>query len=130
MGACYSAEIRVRFKDEKKAIEVIKDYISKDERTDYGLSERKEQGIGTNSFDDLMKIFFADHKSSHVKKNIDTCFTTYSHDFDASYGWEGVIVGMFQTIAPYLEDNSRLYLNPDNEELVLLVKNGQCMEEE
>lgn len=46
MGACYDAELIVKFNDETKAIDAIKNYIRNDTITDYGLEQRESQGRG------------------------------------------------------------------------------------
>ena len=39
----------------------------------------------------------------------------HAHDFDASYGWEGVMIDMFKLIAPYIVDKSELFIDINNE---------------
>ena len=52
----------------------------------------------------------------------------YENGFDASYGWESVMMEMFELIAPYLADGSELYIYPDNDYDHLLIKNGKCIQ--
>jgi hypothetical protein len=35
-------------------------------------------------------------------------------DFDASYGWEGVMMDAFEVIAPYMADDSVIKIYPDS----------------
>ena len=53
---------------------------------------------------------------------------TYSNAFNASYGWEVVMIEMFETITPFLEDGSELLIYPDSDYDKLIVKNGKCIQ--
>lgn len=49
--------------------------------------------------------------------------------FDATYGWESVMMEMFEELAPVLEDGSDLFINCDDGVDVLVIKDGKCIQE-
>lgn len=61
--------------------------------------------------------------------NDDNGWTTYSNGFDATYGWESVMMEMFEELAPVLEDGSDLFINCDDGVDVLVIKYGKCIQE-
>lgn len=124
MSACYSVELKVKVLDEQGAIKALKNHIENDKRTDYSLVEAAERGITTETFDDLIKIFLADCDDIEEHKG----FTYYSNDFNASYGWESVMMEMFETLTPFVEDGSKLLIYPDSDYDELIVKNGKCVQ--
>lgn len=124
MGQCYSVNVNVKLKDEAGAIKALQNKIATDKRTNYSLDEYAAQGIGTETFDDLMRIFLAGWKGQEV--SIDE--NGYHNDFNASYGWESVMVEMFHVIAPYCKDGSEIRIYPDHGSVVYGVRNGKALE--
>ena len=110
MGAVYDVEFFIDCKDEGKMISLAKEYAA---------SARKYAVI--DPFDDLegmLKAFFT--KSVH--KNADG---VYVADFNGSYGWESVMLDMFESIAPALNDGSWLKVWPDHGMDLMKVVNGR-----
>lgn len=128
MGACYSVELKVKVTDTQAAVKALNEHISNDKRTNYSLEKYAEQGITTETFDDLMRIFLAGWKRQEVKIENYDGFTTYSNDFNASYGWESVMMEMFETLTPFLENESKLLIYPDFIYDELIVENGECVQ--
>ena len=62
-------------------------------------------------------------------RNDDNGWTTYSNGFDATYGWESVMMEMFEELAQVLEDGSDLFINCDDGVDVLVIKDGKCIQE-
>lgn len=127
MGACYSVTLRVKMKDEAGAINALKELIKNDTRTNYNLEKYAEQGITTETFDDLMRIFLAGWKGQEVQITDSKGYIKYQNEFDASYGWEDVLINMFKSIAPFAADKSRLLVYPDSGYYDLRIKNGECI---
>ena len=67
MGACYDVILRVKIYDEGGAINALNELIKNDTRTNYNLEKYAEQGITTETFDDLMRIFLAGRKGQEVQ---------------------------------------------------------------
>lgn len=128
MSACYSVILKVKVLDEQGAINALNEHIDKTKDfINYSLDKYKEQGITTETFDDLMKIYLAGW--NHQKLDIERkrTYTYYENEFNASYGWESVILDMFKIIAPYVKDNSELIMYLEEGFCKLRVKNGLCL---
>ena len=127
MGACYSVEVKINVLDMPGAIKALNEYIINDTSADYSLDEYAEQGIKTETFDDLMKILLADLQQGifvyHEGK-----FTIYENAFDASYGWERVMMEWFEVLAPFLANGSQMLIYPDSDYDKLVIKNGKCVQ--
>ena len=128
MGACYSVELKVKVLDEQGAIKALNEHIANDKRTDYSLNAYAKEGIATETFDDLMRIFLAGLKGQEVEIAKHKEFTYYSNDFNASYGWESVMMEMFETLTPFVKDGSKLLIYPDSDYDELIVENGKCVQ--
>lgn len=126
MGQCYSVEIKARFRDEDSAKKALQAKLDRheEEHVCYNLDHFKELGIGTDNLHDLMGIFFGGWKGK-----LETCpgdkEWEYA-DFDASYGWESIMMEAFEVIAPYLADGSVIKIYPDSGCDHGTVRNGKC----
>lgn len=124
MGSVYSIYSQMKFKDKNKAIKILQAKISrgKEEHTDYGLDTyRKSENLDINDIDDLIAVFIGIGRMFDVA-NDDNGWTTYSNGFDATYGWESVMMEMFEELAPVLEDGSDLSLIVMMEPMCWLLK--------
>lgn len=112
MGQCYSVVIKAEFKDTESAAKALRGKIERaeEERINYGLAHYKDLGIGTDTLEDLLNIFFGGWEGK-LKTRDDGAMDS---DFDASYGWEGVMMDAFEVIAPFLEDGSTIKIYPDS----------------
>lgn len=126
MGQCYSVELKVRFTDEdgaKKALQAKLDR-HEEEHVCYNLDHfTGELGLSTDNLHDLMGIFFGGWKGKLEPSTTDDW--EYA-DFDASYGWERVMMDAFEEIAPYLADGSVIEIYPDSGCDHGTVRNGKC----
>lgn len=127
MGACYSVEIKVNILDTPGAIKALNEHIVNDTSADYSLDEYTEQGISTETFDDLMKILLADLQQG-ISIYQEGKFTIYESDFNASYGWERVMMEWFEVLAPFLANSSQMLIYPDSDYDKLVIKNGKCVQ--
>ena len=127
MGACYDVILRVKIYDEGGAINALNELIKNDTRTNYNLEKYAAQGITTETYDDLMRIFLAGWKGQEVQITDSKGYKKYENGFDASYGWEDVLINMFTTIAPFSADKSRLLVYPDSDYYDLRIKDGECI---
>ena len=127
MGACYSVNVKVHLIDEAGAIKALNEHIINDTRTNYLLDKYAEQGVTTETFDDLMRILLSEIQGDisiyHKGK-----FTIYDNGFNASYGWECVMIDWFEVMAPYLADGSQMLIYPDEDYDKLVIKNGKCVQ--
>ena len=127
MGACYSVNLDVCVIDEQGAIKALQKKIETEDGrgTNYGLEKWAEEGFTTETFDDLMRIFLAGWKGQEVDININSDgTTTYSNAFNASYGWQSVMIEMFETLVPYIREDSKLVIYPDSGRCEVTIQNG------
>lgn len=131
MGSVYSIRAKLKFKDKKKAIKILQDKINrgKEEHVDYGLDTyRKSDNLDINDIDDLVSVFLGSGDMFDIE-NLDDGWTVYDNGFDASYGWEDVMIEMFEELESVLEDNSDLYIDCDDGIDLLIIRNGKCIQE-
>lgn len=112
MGQCYDVNLRVRFKDEKGAKNALFAKIgrAKEERVLYDMQGLRMKGFDFDKIWDLMSVFFCGW-GQRLKETANKDWL-YS-GFDASYGWEQVMMDAFDEIAPYLEEGSEIKIYPD-----------------
>lgn len=110
MGLVLSVEFEATVKDEAGAINAMKQKIERDMKNgtvDYSLEKNLERGVGTETLEDLIRIFLSGTRSKEEVVR-DGNHITFQSDFDASYGWERVMLEMYDEIIPYLEPGSSL----------------------
>lgn len=117
MGACYCVEMELHFFDEEATKKAMRDFIM--ERN--GDSAAFDiMGKDLDDLETLVKIFLTNH-------NYYRTGDVFKADFNASYGWETVLMDMFMTIAPTLQDGSRIYIEPDNDYDLLVIEDGKIV---
>lgn len=129
MGACYTAQLHIGFEnktDERMALKKLQEFVYS-ERANFGLDSWKKDGVGTDSLEDIFKILLASQQG-YFTADHDGQWSDYENDFDASYGWEGVLIDMFELITPYLKNGSKFYLDCDNDYDEFIVDNGECVQ--
>lgn len=126
MGQCYSVCLKLKFRDEEGAKKALKAKLDRheEERIRYNLDHFEELGIGTDKLHDLLRIFFGGWSGELTLSTTDKEWE-YA-DFDACYGWEGVMMDAFEEIAPYLTEQSEIKIYPDSGCDHGTVRNGKC----
>ena len=131
MGACYTVNLKVGFsneENEKEATKALCQFVHS-KRANFSLDRWAQIGGKLDTFDDLVKVIFAGHQNpGDYDFDIKNGWYCHSHDFDASYGWEGVLIDMFELITPYIADKSELFIDIDNDYDQLVIKNGKCVQ--
>lgn len=128
MGACYSVALKVKLLDEPGAIKALQEHIENDTGVNYSIDDFASQGATTETFDGLMKIFLAGWEGLSFEVSESNGFTLYTNDFDASYGWECVMIDMFYTLTPFIANKSEFVIDVDNDYDRLVVRNGKCVQ--
>ena len=126
MGQTYDVNLRVRFKDEKGARKALLAKIGRANEEKVLYDERGLRAMGfdlDNDIWDLMSVFFCGW-GQRLKETANKDWL-YS-GFDASYGWERVMMEAFEEIAPYLEEGSEIKIYPDSDYDYLVVKDGKA----
>lgn len=105
--------------------------LIEDEETgvEFSLPRHQKEGVSPNGgMEDLMRIFLAGWRSTPFKMRLWPDGTEeYENDFSASYGWENVMISMFETLAAYLMDGSEIEICPDSGRDRLVVINGKAV---
>lgn len=116
MGACYTIEMRLMFKDEDEFIRKSNSYIdSTSSSVDY--SDMSE--IDRNTVKGILSILFTN--------NVYKSKSMWYSDFNASYGWERVMTDWFTEIADTLRDKSRIKIWPDEDYDDIRVVEGKAV---
>lgn len=115
MSQVYSIEAKWKYEDESIVVDAVKRYVRATmDRFNYG----RDFEIGqVKDIDSVMRLFF----TNVVEKDSDGVYTA---DFNASYGWEDVMINMFHNVAPVLQNGSYLHIWPDCDEVILEVDHG------
>lgn len=133
MGACYDVNLKIGFKNIKnknRAIKAMRKYIKihDGKAVDFNIEKWTQKGITQNTFEELLQIFFCGLPSSDMNIKQGRKWLRCYSGFDASYGWEGIMLDIFEVISPFLVDDSEMYIYPDNDYDYLVVKHGQCIQ--
>lgn len=126
MGQTYAITLKVEFLNKELAAAALRAKLSRAEKehVNYCLDHyRDELGIGTERLEDLLKIFFGGWYGN-LREQDDGSYCPF---FDASYGWEGVMMDAFDLIAPFLVDGSEIEIYPDSGCDLAYVENGESI---
>ena len=123
MGQVYDVNLLVKFKDKEGAKKALQDKIARaeQENINYGLPVHCGRHFDTEDLWDLMALFFGgwegkfhapdDWEKNHEMKKEGVWIWA---GFDASYGWESVMMDAFTIIAPFLQNGSEIKIYPDS----------------
>lgn len=127
MGQCYDVNLRVRFKDEKGVKDALFAKISRarQEHVIYNMQGLRMKGFDFDNIWDLLSVFFCGW-GEKLRKSKEDWEWLYSI-FDATYGWETVMMDAFDEIAPHLEDGSEIIIYPDAGCDHAFVKDGKAV---
>ena len=125
MGQCYTTYLKLRFEDEEGAKKTLQNIITRDGQVDLDDVCRHDD-LDLYTIDGCLRHFYADwehgYRWSDYPKQGWLC-----GDFNASYGWESVMIEVFEAIAPYLRNGSILKIYPDSDYDHLMVKDGKAI---
>ena len=122
MGDCYSVELRVKLRKSTKANmqKLLRQWMREEaEDTDahpgvyWGLAEHRRHGIRPDSFNGICKILLAFHQGDARHVVTDEGFDLFRSGFNASYGWNRVMVDAFFEMSWALEKGSYLEIDRD-----------------
>ena len=122
MGDCYSVELRVKLRKSTKANmqKLLRQWMREEaEDTDahpgvyWGLAEHRRHGIRPDSFSGICRILLAFHQGDARHVVTDEGFDLFRSGFNASYGWNRVMVDAFFKMSWALEKGSYLEIDRD-----------------
>lgn len=122
MGMVYDTEFQLQIKStkEREAIDLMREFAKNNPNTGF---------VNEDTLEDLMRLFITDKYFTHtsVPYKEEYIVHEFGSSFEASYGWEMVMLSMFAFIAPALEDDSQCYIDCDNDYDLLVIKNGKAI---
>lgn len=126
MGQCYSVHLKLRIRDTKGLKKALSDKIARgeEEHTNYNLDHYREIGVDTDTLDGQLQVVFGGW-NARLKPAPDG---TLESDFSCCYGWEAVMLDIFDTMAPFLKDGASLKIYPDTSFDLLVVKGGKAIQ--
>ena len=103
MGQVYSVELILKYKDEKAVIQAAKDFIESS-NADF------VKNYGYDSVDSVAKTVLVAHQNMFTKEDEGV----YESDFNATYGWEGLLSEFYDALKPFLKRGSKITVCPDS----------------
>lgn len=122
MGDCYSATLYVKVAKGSKTnlAAIMRQWMREMAKTtdgrlgvDWNLAEYRRHGIRPDSFSGICKILMAFHQGNARHLVDEDGFDLYRSGFNASYGWNSVMVNAFFKMAWALEEGSYLEVDRD-----------------
>ena len=130
MGACYSIWLLAKLKTgtEDKIAETLNNKIMRadSENVDYAVKKLYPKFKFPYTLEQLMEIFFVQHQGMFDMTIKDGQISIKSA-FDASYGWEMVMIDAVEEILPYLEDKSEICIDIDEGYDRFVVEHGKMV---
>lgn len=127
MGQCYSVTFKFKVKDYDGALRSVKAFIANN-NANFHIDEFAQEGVDVKTFNGLMRVILAGWKCNQWEESIDgRGRSVFSNSFDASYGWESVMIDAFIAVAPYLADNSYIKIYPDSGVDYWIVRGGKAV---
>ncbi len=124
MSAVYTVELRLAYKDEVGITKALYAFISELLQRSPNAFGNKEFGPDS-SFEDMIWLMLVKGKANYYCEEEDDGFKLYNTSFNATYSWSGLLDDMFDTLVPYLEDDSYYYQECDSEWDKYVVKSGR-----
>lgn len=124
MGQCYSISLHMKVKDGQKPalVSTLQEFTSK--------MNPSNPEMNKNTLEGLIRMIFSGWTYGTCRRNeLPEQWSDFEADFDANYGWEQTMQEAFKKMAPYLENDSSLYLEPDDDYYTMVVKDGETIYE-
>lgn len=120
MGAVYCITSKIKIKDTNGFIAKGKKFIET-YNADFNLDRQAKRGHTTNTIKGIIGIVFVDLGGSLFIYKEEGAQISFSSGFNASYGWEQLMIDFFTEVSPTLEAGSKLIIEPDSDFDVLTV---------
>lgn len=121
MGAVFDITAKLRIKDVNGFIAKGKKFIETYD-ADFCLDRQAKLGHTTNTIKGIIGIVFVDSGGSLFVYKEEGAQISFCSGFNASYGWEGLMMDFFTEVSPTLEAGSKLIIEPDSGFDVLTLK--------
>lgn len=133
MGQYYYIKLKLKFRDEEKdelrTIKAMQKYIKEHDSKGviFNLDEWNKEDNKLYSLEDMLRVFFAGWNCWDFEMKQGRKWLKVRNGFDASYGWESIMLDIFDVISSFLEDGSEIWIYSDDDYDHLVVKNGKCV---
>ena len=119
MGQTYTVEAKLKFKDKENFCNTIKSEIEKRDGKSANFNLEKKNLNLDDPFDCFRALTTVNDSGTYGD-------VWYAY-FSGSYGWESVMVEIFQKAAKYLKDGSVITIYPDSGFDKIAVSNGNVL---
>lgn len=132
MGMCYYVTGYLKTHNQLELINKINQFI---DEYSQGKAVFNTEDLNRADLVDLTKIIFTKSAETEIiPAGISKCLegiggVRFTSKFDASYGWETVMLELFKYVSAELTDGSELYVYPDSGYTHLAIANGKVNEE-
>ena len=118
MGAVYSVKLRLEYPDANSVISATRRFVD-------STHKAKFSDVDYSSIVSAIQIILP-KRGFLLEQQLDN-YIACSCDFEASYGWEGIIYKWFESIAPALSDGSLIWIFPDDGFVKGVVQNNKVV---
>lgn len=130
MGACYSISVKLKIKDgmEQNVVDALNAKIERAEKenVDYNINKHNPDFKAPYNLEELCATFFVEHQKMYGYTRQGNTIDIDS-SFDASYGWEMVMIDAFEVMAPFLNDGSKMVIDTDDGVDRITLKDGKVI---
>ena len=132
MGACYSVCCKLKFKqsDEQKALTKMQECYIKQAGKTADFCIEKYPFKEPHRIQDYLGLYFTEHQDmyDYNRSTLANGNVIYEIDsgFDASYGWHGIMLEFFESIAEYLMRGRYLKIL-DDDAITYRIKDGKVV---
>ena len=129
MSACYAINLDIYVKNEDNIIKKLTEKIAKDEASDH--AHYQSSPSENTTLREMIGIFLAsDARNYEFEERVEgkEHHVIASSFFNASYGWEIVLIEMFKAIVDDLKDGSGLIIDIENNYDKFIVKDGKVIQ--
>lgn len=129
MSACYAINLDIYVKNENNIIKKLTEKIAKDEASEHAHYQSSPDESTT--LREMLAIFLASNQNNYeFEERVEgkEHHVIASSFFNASYGWEIVLIEMFKTIVDDLKDGSGLIIDIENDYDKFIVKDGKVIQ--
>ena len=127
MGQCYDVRLELIGVNQKKVIEKLNHLVAvlSENMCTFSLDRFASEGVTTNTFEGILRIFVAGWKSCPFNIEGDPDKVIITNGFEASYGWDLVLDEMFRALKDCCDDGSTMYVSGDNYTKKYEITNGE-----
>lgn len=105
MSACYAVNLILKTHRDDELLKTVRDYMNSAQYVNFHGAQNELYSV-----DDMVKVFLAAHQEDFHSYGDGS----YDSAFNASYGWESVLLDWWLVMQPYLDEGSKMTVWPDS----------------